>query len=226
MNSRIILLAGILFWAIFHVNICGQAQDNDKKKKEPTGDIIVIARSCDTLPYQYGLRLGLNKMGQPGKSQPDSSWKPRLYIGKWVYDSVLNAMVNTEACIFNDQRIAKGVTDSLGRFIFKAIPVGCYQIICAGYSDDTREREISDSLYAQYTDFPTWDYKPLHYPKNESGYDQSHCEMGVVDDIRIAPDSISIVKVRMFQTAPHEVSINYVNEWHGEIRPRNPADKK
>jgi len=121
----------------------------------------------------------------------------------------------------------------LGRFVFENIPIGYYRVVCRKNETPSHEKEISDSLYAGRTDFPEWHFKPWPYPKNILHQDPRAmnkylCIGGIVDSIRVATDSISIVKIARLLKIENEIIIfpPPAEKWPGEIRPRNPIEKK
>jgi hypothetical protein len=233
---------------------CLAEEPDSTQENVKTGDIMVVARSCIPPPYETGLKLTLNKIPDNvsrtiATSLPDSlignSDLPKMVEKEsgHVLDGRLDTangviVIIPRIFLFNDYRVADGITDSLGRYIFSDLPVGNYELILSGSLTLNPESEFekSNQLFGQRTDFPKWnlnyppkirerfyrnyapgDELPLYYPQ---------CAGGIIDSIRIAPDSISIVKIHTIIYSNLQIFINKVSIWNNEFKPRDGQNAK
>jgi hypothetical protein len=134
---------------------------------------------------------------------------------------------------YNDYRVAVGITDSLGRYIFSDLPPGEYQLILDGSRpfNPVEEYERSNRRFAQRTDFPDFqinyppDIEERLYPKGDSDelplFGQTICIQGIIDSIRVAPDSISIAKIITQLHNSSELYKYKVGIWNSKFKPRD-----
>ncbi|MBD3381469.1 MAG: hypothetical protein GF404_04650 [candidate division Zixibacteria bacterium] len=209
--------------------------ENKTESELPTGDIMVAAECCFLRPYEFGLRLELNKLPDPstGEYPPDLFERKDWY--EYLKDSIGDSADLVKYYLFDSLNVIKAlngnfkglpfrkaVTDSLGRYIFHDVPIGRYQLICYERKEFDPEKELSDSLYSERTDFPIEPYSdiiqglidtlgidsakialstgfrddksPLN---NRSSYrtTRSSCGAGIMNGIRVAPDSTAEVRM-------------------------------
>lgn len=234
--------------------------ENDVK----TGDIEVVARGCGLPPYEFGLKLTLNKMPRlhsinipewiesiPNDERDRAKWRNKILdsmglqgyeVLQYIYDSLdINLRADNRAQIFGDRSMAVGITDSLGRYIFKGISPGKYQVVVERNYGHSDEKQISDSLYTGCTDFPEFPAYPPEYIK----YLKTHliedyhdlpsgvlvsslleCDPGIIDYIEVLSDNISVVKIAINIHDNLDPHIDKVKIWNKEFKPRDGQNEK
>ena len=254
-NEAIFVITIILISALCLAN----NEDADPASAK-TGDIMVVARGCKPPPYETGLKLILNRMPAGAEriivtSYPDTliddeesmqkMW--REYMLKFQSMLRSGCMLDTANGVviiipnvyyYNDYRVAVGITDSLGRYIFSDLPLGEYQLILDDSPPFNRveEYERSNRRFAQRTDFPDFkinyppDIEERLYPKGGSDelplFGQTICIQGIIDSIRVAPDSISIAKIIMQLHNSSEIYRYKVGIWNSKFIPRDGQNAK
>jgi hypothetical protein len=201
---------------------CSAGSDEDRDMSEiKTGDIEVTARGSSPPPYKNGLLLIINKMPDIDIDDPpewirnipnnrDSLvvWKQKYYdsisndnsrILNYIFDSLgLKTNINRTLVFYNQYMVMEVTTDSLGRYLFIDIPIGYYQIMCTSdfvpesdrKADDCLKNETDDST-VEYFEIPELPEKIQH--------------LGVIDNVRVAADSISVVEVKEYrEPMPYE----------------------
>jgi hypothetical protein len=233
---------------------CLAEEPDSTQENVKTGDIMVVARSCIPPPYETGLKLILNKIPDNVSRTIETSLPDSLIgnsdLPKMVEKEsgrVLDGRLDTangviiiipRIFLFDDYRVADGITDSLGRYIFSDLPVGNYELILSGSLTLNPESEFekSNQLFGQRTDFPEWNlnYPPKirerfyrnYTPGDELPLYPPHCAPGIIDSIRIAADSISIVNIHTRIYDEMEVFVNRASIWNKEMKPRDGQNEK
>jgi hypothetical protein len=250
-KELILILVTILLMASAY---CPADEPDSKQDNVKTGDIMVVARSCIPPPYETGLKLILNKIPDNVSktivtSFPDSlignSDLPRMLEKEYGYalnghlDTANGVIVIIRSNLYHDDyRIADGITDSLGRYVFANMPIGNYQLILSGILtlNSKSEFEKSNRLFGQRTDFPEWNLDYPSIPKEKFNNNpaiagepplyQIHCADGIIDSIRVAPDSVSIAKIHTIIYSDLQFFINRASIWNKECKPRDGHNEK
>ncbi|MBD3233111.1 MAG: hypothetical protein GF315_05250 [candidate division Zixibacteria bacterium] len=245
---------------IFISALCLANDEDATVQDTKTGDIMVVARGCTPPPYETGLKLILNRMPAGAEriimtSYPDTliddeesmqkMW--REYMLK--FQSMLRSgcmldtangvvIIRPNVYYYNDYRVAVGITDSLGRYIFSDLQPGEYQLIINGSRpfNPVEEYERSNRRFAQRTDFPDFkinyppDIEERLYPKGGSDelplFGQTICIQGIIDSIRVAPDSISIAKIITQLHNSSELYKYKVGIWNSKFKPRDGQNER
>ena len=207
---------------------CCLLGENNTESEVPTGDIMVAADCCFLRPYEFGLRLELNNLPDPGTGDypPDLFEREDWY--EYLKDSIGDSADLVKYYLFDSLNVIKplngnfkglpfrkAVTDSLGRYIFHNVPIGRYQLICYERKEFDPEKELSDSLYSGRTDFPIEPYSDfiqglidtlgidsakillsIPFRNNNNIFNiRSSCGAGIMNGIRVAPDSTAEVRI-------------------------------
>jgi hypothetical protein len=234
----------------FHCCLLGE---NNTESEVPTGDIMVAADCCFLRPYEFGLRLELNKLPDPGARDypPDlferKDWYEYLkdsigdsadIVKFYLYDS-LN-MSEKLVSDLHGMSFREAVSDSLGRYIFYDVPIGRYQLICYENQILDKKKTLSDSLYSERTDFPIEPYSDfiqglidtlgidsariligLSFHKNVFNVG-SRCRSGVMNDIRVAVDSIAVINIECYESNDQNPFIQ-INIWKEQYRKKEKS---
>jgi hypothetical protein len=197
-----------------------------------TGDIEVTAVGIKLPPYKVGLKLELNKMPEmvipdwvkpyPQDNDEQEAWfnetyhrlgRVDLWVINYIFDSLgINRQVLRSVIFYDENKIAEGLTDSMGHYTFKNVPVGRYQVVCYPERLPSELMDAEDSLlYGLRKIGNSWSGEPL-------GEDIR--EPGAIDFVRIAPDSVSIVSVFAFHASSSFAYINHVENWKDKFKNR------
>jgi hypothetical protein len=201
---------------------CSAGSDKDQDKiAAKTGDIEVIAHGSSPPPYENGILLTLNRMptvnwnnlpewirNMPNDKDDLADWTRRYCdsindnnadILYYIFDSLgLKINIDKPLARHIDYKVMEVTTDSLGRYLFIDIPIGYYQIMCTSdfvpesdrKADDCLKNETDDST-VEYFEIPELPEKIQH--------------LGVIDNVRVAADSISVVEVKEYrEPMPYE----------------------
>ncbi len=251
MRNKAIFVITIIFISA----LCLANNEDADPANAKTGDIMVVARGCTPPPYETGLKLILNRMPEGAEriivtSYPntlidneDSMQKLwREYMLKFQSMLRSGSMLDTangvviirpSVYFYDDYRVAVGITDSLGRYIFSDLPPGEYQLILDGSRpfNPVKEYERSNRLFAQRTDFPDFkiNYPPdieerLYQQEGSKGlwpFGQTLCQDGIIDSIRVAPDSMSISKIATQFTDGFEDFGYRIKIWNSKFKARD-----
>ena len=244
----LILLAPIL--------ACCQSNTEPAGDSVKTGDIMVVAHGCTAPPYEYGLKLVLNRM--PEVEEPvikipipdslkgddrlfrlanDTLIKPHISLLNAVIDTAENyILIKQNIYYYYENQYSEGITDSLGHYIFTNVPIGKYQLILSEVEVYDTGVATSNSRYADLTDFP--EYHPYHpntlknYLKQTAGgwearkrndYVSIHnivCKVGVIIDVEVKEDRISIVKIAQIIYDTKSMRIFRAKQWDREFKER------
>jgi hypothetical protein len=203
-NKLILIFIAILIMASVY---CLAEEPDSAQENVKTGDIMVVARGCGLPPYEFGLKLTLNKIPRlhsinipewiesiPNDERDRAKWRNKILdsmglqgyeVLQYIYDSLdINLRADNRAQVFRDRSMAVGITDSLGRYIFIGISPGKYQVVVERNYGHSDEKQISDSLYAGCTDFPELPPYPPEYIK----YLKSH----LIEDYNDLPSGVLI----------------------------------
>ena len=203
---------------------CCLLGENNTESEVPTGDIMVAADCCFLRPYEFGLRLELNKLPDPGARDypPDlferKDWYEYLkdsigdsadIVKFYLYDS-LN-MSEKLVSDLHGMSFREAVSDSLGRYIFYDVPIGRYQLICYENQVLDKKKTLSDSLYSERAVYP----KILF----DIG---TKCRHGVMNDIRVAVDSIAVINIECYESNDQN-PIMQINIWKEQYRKKEKS---
>ena len=244
----LILLAPIL--------ACCQSNPKPVGDSVKTGDIMVVAHGCTAPPYEYGLKLVLNRMPEVEEPVikipiPDSlkgddrlfrladdtiillGKSPTQYIIDTLYDTII---ISQSVQIYDDHKFAEVITDSLGHYIFKNVPIGRYQLIVSDPSPFDTGVSTSNELFSDRKDFPI--YKPYHpeviekFIQNTTGIWENRmksdkifsptvvCKKNIMNDLEVKFNCISIVKTAMIIYNSREIYKPLARFWQHEYRER------
>ncbi len=190
-----------------------------------TGDIEGMAYDCDRNIIPFAL-IQLNLM-------PDSILKTWTDTLKILYYRTF----------FDDLRVDSTIADSLGRFAFRNVPVGYYQLVCAGttrrmVSEEEDQKAPDDSLSGMANDTAIQLYGPdsgkfmiveipdhlLKEAKSIYG-PPAPCGRGPLDMVRVANDSISIADLRLRSTDSRSGSPPWARFWSENYKSRIEVKK-
>lgn len=186
-----------------------------------TGDIEVFACGSNPPPYENGILLKLNKMPDLAKVNIPEWVRPLPEYGNgrrawfeelkdsfgdsisiildYIYDSLGYGRYTTRSLVFfSEHEIKSAVSDTMGYHLFKDIPTGYYQIMCASDFVPESDRKVQDSLKNE-TDDSTVEYFEIPELPEKIRH------LCVIDNVRVADDSISVVEVKEYrEPMPYE----------------------
>ena len=159
---------------------CCQSDSEPAGDASKTGDIMVVAHGCTAPPYEYGLKLVLNRIPEIEEPVikipiPDSLKGDDRFFRladdtlRKLHINLLNAVIDTadnqiiikqNTYYYYENQFSEGITDSLGHYIFTNIPIGKYQLILSEVEAYDTGVATSNNKYANRTDFP--EYHPYH----------------------------------------------------------------
>jgi hypothetical protein len=197
---------------------CSAGSDEGRDTGEiKTGDIEVFAHGSSPPPYENGILLTLNRMPDlkavdiPDwvKPLPESrkgrvAWFEELKDSfgdsisiflDYIYDSLGYGRFSSRPLEdFSEHEIKSAISDTMGYYLFKDISIGHYQIICMFDFVPESDRKVDDSLKNE-TDDSTVEYFEIQELRLRDE-PQHH---GIIDNIRVATDSISVVEMREYR---------------------------
>lgn len=226
-----ICIFALLILLFLIAQFCSAGSDEGQDTSEvKTGDIEITAQGIKLPPYKVGLKVELNKMPEmvipdwikpyPQDSMEQKAWfnetlhrlgREDLLVINYIYDSLgINRQIIRPVILYYENKIAEGLTDSMGHYTFRNIPVGRYQVVCYPERLPPELMDAEDSLL----------YGIRKIGNGWSGEPDGEAirEPGAIDFVRVASDSISIVSVSAFHSASSYAKINHAGNWKDNFK--------
>ena len=158
----------------------------------------------------------------------------------YIYDSlgILSSIGGAKELSIENQ-YAVGITDSMGNYVFSDIPIGRYQLICEYPDPDTSIVSVWDTLSEHQADSLRQWLKEIRNDSSKArpvDIGNSMTEKGthgqsrwipiVMNYIRVAKDSISLVQTGVSWISPREVGWFDVVMWPPKFKERGKRNER
>ncbi len=206
---------------------------------------LLLCRMPEIKPVEIPDWIGEMPRDAPSARQWHNAIKDSLRSGAkevldYIYDSLgISVIVKRPAPQYRDNIIATGITDSMGNFTFEDIPIGRYQLICEKVRPDMQAISVWDTLTEKEEDSLIQFLKEIrndpdmarpidtHNSEPEKGlFGETHCVPGVMNYIRVAEDSISLVRTGLFPILPGEDPGLGAAAWLAKFKERGDQDER